>query len=126
MIYHPFGNFSELSPTVTCMVLKAKANDRRTSRPCHHEFCEPRSDYVRQVALETTQQKHNFEAGLNQDECVQRLQLAFGDESPCYATVFRWFYEFYRGCAILFRMKDIQEGRGRQQSRIMCLLYKRF
>ncbi|GFV15875.1 hypothetical protein TNCV_988581 [Trichonephila clavipes] len=30
-----------------------------------------------------------FKAGLNQDECVQRLQLAFGDESPCRATVFR-------------------------------------
>ncbi|GFW17868.1 uncharacterized protein TNCV_1134681 [Trichonephila clavipes] len=32
-IYHPFGNFSELNRTVTCMVLKAKANDRRTSSP---------------------------------------------------------------------------------------------
>ncbi|GFY28198.1 integrase catalytic domain-containing protein [Trichonephila clavipes] len=34
------------------MVLKA--NDRRTSSPCHDEFCGPRSDYVRQVALATT------------------------------------------------------------------------
>ncbi|GFW92148.1 mariner Mos1 transposase [Trichonephila clavipes] len=32
------------------MVLKA--NDRRTSCPCHDEFRGPRSDYVRQVALE--------------------------------------------------------------------------
>ncbi|GFU83764.1 hypothetical protein TNCV_2266851 [Trichonephila clavipes] len=32
------------------MVLKA--NDRHTSCPCHDEFCGPRSDYVRQVALE--------------------------------------------------------------------------
>ncbi|GFX98855.1 hypothetical protein TNCV_1504311 [Trichonephila clavipes] len=30
-IYRPFGNFSELNRTVTCMVLKA--NDRRTSSP---------------------------------------------------------------------------------------------
>ncbi|GFT77870.1 hypothetical protein TNCV_4635761 [Trichonephila clavipes] len=36
-----------LNRTVTCMVLKA--NDRRTSCPCHDEFRGPRSDYVRQV-----------------------------------------------------------------------------
>ncbi|GFS77370.1 hypothetical protein TNCV_4566071 [Trichonephila clavipes] len=36
------------------MVLKVKANDRRTSSPCHDEFRGPRSDYVRQVALGTT------------------------------------------------------------------------
>ncbi|GFX57637.1 hypothetical protein TNCV_2676231 [Trichonephila clavipes] len=46
----PSGNFTELNRTVTCMVLKA--NDRRTSCPCHDEFRGPRSDYVRQVALE--------------------------------------------------------------------------
>ncbi|GFS99366.1 hypothetical protein TNCV_1601711 [Trichonephila clavipes] len=44
------GNFDELKRTVTCMVLKA--NDRRTFCPCHDEFRGPRSDYVRQVALE--------------------------------------------------------------------------
>ncbi|GFY10648.1 hypothetical protein TNCV_2194691 [Trichonephila clavipes] len=48
-IYHPFGDFTELNRTVTCMVLKG--NDRRA---CHDEFGGPRSDYVRQVALETT------------------------------------------------------------------------
>ncbi|GFW83013.1 uncharacterized protein TNCV_4604401 [Trichonephila clavipes] len=43
-IYCPFGEVSlSLNRTVTCMVLKA--NDRRTSCPCHDEF---RSDYVRQ------------------------------------------------------------------------------
>ncbi|GFV84870.1 hypothetical protein TNCV_4298521 [Trichonephila clavipes] len=31
-----------------------KANDRRTSCPCHDEFRGPHSDYVRQVALATT------------------------------------------------------------------------
>ncbi|GFW69166.1 hypothetical protein TNCV_1819201 [Trichonephila clavipes] len=44
------GNFAELNRTVTCMVLKA--NDRRTSCPCHDEFRGPRSDYVRKVASE--------------------------------------------------------------------------
>ncbi|GFV79389.1 uncharacterized protein TNCV_1903611 [Trichonephila clavipes] len=52
-IYRPFGEVSlSLNHTVTCMVLKA--NDRRTSCPCHDEFRGPRSDYVRQVALATT------------------------------------------------------------------------
>ncbi|GFS62413.1 hypothetical protein TNCV_1262171 [Trichonephila clavipes] len=46
-IYRPFGEVSlSLNRTITCMVLKA--NDRRTSCPCHDEFCGPRSDYVRQ------------------------------------------------------------------------------
>ncbi|XP_015914213.3 putative uncharacterized protein DDB_G0286901 [Parasteatoda tepidariorum] len=40
---------------------------------------------------------YDFKAGLNQEECVQQLQLAFGDESPARATVFRWFKEFSRG-----------------------------
>ncbi|GFS52918.1 uncharacterized protein TNCV_330741 [Trichonephila clavipes] len=54
-IYRPFGEVSlSLNRTVTCMVLKA--NDRRTSCPCHDEFRGPRSDYVRQVALATTTQ----------------------------------------------------------------------
>ncbi|GFU85951.1 uncharacterized protein TNCV_3069531 [Trichonephila clavipes] len=52
-IHRPFGEVSlSLNRTVTCMVLKA--NDRRTSCPCHDEFRGPRSDYVRQVALATT------------------------------------------------------------------------
>ncbi|GFV89267.1 uncharacterized protein TNCV_286001 [Trichonephila clavipes] len=52
-IYRPFGEVSlSLNRTVTCMVLKA--NDRRTSCPCHDEFRGPRSGYVRQVALATT------------------------------------------------------------------------
>ncbi|GFS64887.1 uncharacterized protein TNCV_2000891 [Trichonephila clavipes] len=55
-IYRPFGEvFLSLNRTVTCMVLKA--NDRRTSCPCHDEFRGPRSDYVRQVALVTTTSK---------------------------------------------------------------------
>ncbi|GFX39034.1 histone-lysine N-methyltransferase SETMAR [Trichonephila clavipes] len=37
---------------------------------------------------------YDFKAVLNQKECVQRLQLAFDDESPCRVTVFRWFKEF--------------------------------
>ncbi|GFW41921.1 uncharacterized protein TNCV_6301 [Trichonephila clavipes] len=32
-ICRPFWNFPELNRTVSCMVLKTKANDRRTSSP---------------------------------------------------------------------------------------------
>ena len=39
---------------------------------------------------------YDFKAKLNQEECVQWLQLTFGDESPSRATVFRWFKEFSR------------------------------
>ncbi|GFV16940.1 uncharacterized protein TNCV_4365401 [Trichonephila clavipes] len=52
----PSGNFTELNRTVTCMVLKA--NDRRTSCPCHDEFHGPRSDYVRQIGLAIHQNDH--------------------------------------------------------------------
>ncbi|GFU68296.1 piggyBac transposable element-derived protein 4 [Trichonephila clavipes] len=52
-IYRPFGEVSlSLNRTVTCMVLKA--NDRRTSCPCHDEFRGPRSDYVRQIELDVS------------------------------------------------------------------------
>ncbi|GFU09890.1 hypothetical protein TNCV_784391 [Trichonephila clavipes] len=53
-IYRPFGNFSELNRTVTCMVLKARPTAGVHPAPCHDEFRGPRSDYVRQVAFETT------------------------------------------------------------------------
>ncbi|GFT31933.1 histone-lysine N-methyltransferase SETMAR [Trichonephila clavipes] len=39
---------------------------------------------------------YDFKAGLNQDEGVQQLKLAFGDEFPCRATVFKWFKKFGR------------------------------
>ncbi|GFV87080.1 transposable element Tcb1 transposase [Trichonephila clavipes] len=56
----PSGNFAELNRTVTCMVLKA--NDRRTSCPCHDEFRGPRSDYVRQVASENNNNNYSIAA----------------------------------------------------------------
>ena len=40
---------------------------------------------------------YDFKAELNQEGCVQRLQLAFSDESPARATAFRWFKKFSRG-----------------------------
>ncbi|GFU27152.1 uncharacterized protein TNCV_775711 [Trichonephila clavipes] len=50
---------TEQKRTVTCMVLKAKANDRRKILAlCRDEFRGPRPDFVRQVALVTT--THNI------------------------------------------------------------------
>ena len=40
---------------------------------------------------------YDFKVGLNQEACIQRLQLAFDDKSPARATVFRSFKEFSRG-----------------------------
>ncbi|GFW61913.1 histone-lysine N-methyltransferase SETMAR [Trichonephila clavipes] len=39
----------------------------------------------------------DFKAGLNKKECFQWLQLAFDDESPWCATVFRWLKKFCSG-----------------------------
>ncbi|GFW25498.1 uncharacterized protein TNCV_3722261 [Trichonephila clavipes] len=79
-IYRPFGEVSlSLNRTVTCMVLKA--NDRRTSCPCHDEFRGPRSDYVRQVALATTTQQQQrvigwIEIGLLKTDAARRLNVS--------------------------------------------------
>ncbi|GFT09638.1 hypothetical protein TNCV_4948061 [Trichonephila clavipes] len=61
----PSGNFAELNRTVTCMVLKA--NDRRTSCPCHDEFHGPRSDY----AINQPQQCHSDNSGLSRRNRIQ-------------------------------------------------------
>ncbi|GFT67003.1 hypothetical protein TNCV_1348481 [Trichonephila clavipes] len=50
-----FGG-TEQNCTVTCMRLKAKANDRLKFPLSRNEFRRHRSDFVRQVALVTTQQ----------------------------------------------------------------------
>ncbi|GFX90497.1 sushi, von Willebrand factor type A, EGF and pentraxin domain-containing protein 1 [Trichonephila clavipes] len=71
-IYRPFGEVSlSLNRTVTCMVLKA--NDRRTSCPCHDEFRGPRSDYVRQDDV-----KDGF---AREDEHIFRLSTEKGSST---------------------------------------------
>ncbi|GFY02782.1 uncharacterized protein TNCV_3506621 [Trichonephila clavipes] len=80
-IYRPFGEVSlSLNRTVTCMVLKA--NDRRTSCPCHDEFRGPRSDYVRQVALATTtttqQMRNTFNKSAAEMTLREKLKLLWG------------------------------------------------
>ena len=38
---------------------------------------------------------YDFKQGLDQEECLQCLKLAYGDEAPSCAIVFRWFAEFH-------------------------------
>ena len=52
--------------------------------------------------MELTREHHramtfyDFKAGLNQDECFQRLQLAFANDFLSHITAFRWFKKFCR------------------------------
>ncbi|GFT80845.1 uncharacterized protein TNCV_2714751 [Trichonephila clavipes] len=63
-IYRPLGEVSlSLNRTVTCMVLKA--DDRRTSCPCHDEFRGLRSDYVRQVEPINSYEANSFDQHQN-------------------------------------------------------------
>ncbi|GFW19173.1 uncharacterized protein TNCV_255001 [Trichonephila clavipes] len=78
-IYRPFGEVSlSLNRTVTCMVLKA--NDRRTSCPCHDEFRGPRSDYVRQSLVNSlvtlTKMKYLIKVALLSIEIVTSQNYA--------------------------------------------------
>ncbi|GFS76934.1 uncharacterized protein TNCV_3756131 [Trichonephila clavipes] len=47
----------ELKRTVTCMVLKATANDRRYLALCHDEFRGPRSDLCQSGGISTNNNK---------------------------------------------------------------------
>ncbi|GFX00126.1 uncharacterized protein TNCV_296151 [Trichonephila clavipes] len=56
--YRPFGEF--LRANSHCLLYGAQGQGQTTGvllAPCHDEFHEPRSDYVRQVALPTTSRK---------------------------------------------------------------------
>ena len=52
---------------------------------------------------------YDFKLLLNQDECVQRLQLAFGDESPARATVFSRFNPLTRKEIIFLMLRNHQK-----------------
>ncbi|GFX96626.1 uncharacterized protein TNCV_244131 [Trichonephila clavipes] len=68
-IYRPFGEVSlSLNRTVTCMVLKA--NDRRTSCPCHDEFL-----------FSLTRGGHNQGSSLG-DEILYNSSTAIGYSNP--------------------------------------------
>ncbi|GFU01861.1 histone-lysine N-methyltransferase SETMAR [Trichonephila clavipes] len=58
---------------------------------------------------------YDIRARLNPNECVQWLQLGFGDESLCRATVFTWFKEF---CRVRNSLQD-EEHTGRPRSAVI-------
>ncbi|GFT97943.1 hypothetical protein TNCV_2168341 [Trichonephila clavipes] len=53
VIYRPFGEFRR-AKIVLSLVWCSRPTTGVLLAPCHDEFRGPRSDYVRQVALETT------------------------------------------------------------------------
>ncbi|GFW13032.1 histone-lysine N-methyltransferase SETMAR [Trichonephila clavipes] len=88
----PSGKVSlSLNRTVTCMVLKA--NDRRTSCPCHDEFRGPRSDYVRQVALATT----TTTTGEKASQVAEIVNFVYGADTVTANYVQFWFHGFRSG-----------------------------
>ena len=52
---------------------------------------------------------YDFRRGLSQQECIDQLNLTFGDEAPSKTTVYRWFSEFNRGRSSL--SDEFREGR---------------
>lgn len=52
---------------------------------------------------------YDFKCGLTQQQCVERLNSAFGDEAPSKATIYNWFAEFQRGRTYL--SDEFREGR---------------
>lgn len=40
---------------------------------------------------------YDFRVGLTQQQCIDRLKSAFGDEAPSRSSVFSWYNEFKRG-----------------------------
>ncbi|GFT68286.1 uncharacterized protein TNCV_659051 [Trichonephila clavipes] len=81
------------------MVLKA--NDRRTSCPCHDEFRGPRSDYVRQVNAATTpgyQYLSEFARGFIVDaremgHSISEVSMEFGFSHTTISRVYREYQE---------------------------------
>ena len=52
---------------------------------------------------------YNFRRGLSQQQCIDELNLTFGDEAPSKTTVYRWYSEFNRGRGSL--TDEPREGR---------------
>ena len=52
---------------------------------------------------------YNFQRGLTQQQCIDELNLIFGDEAPSRTSVYRWYGEFNRACSSL--QDEFREGR---------------
>lgn len=52
---------------------------------------------------------YDIKCGLTQKQCIERLQLAFGNEAPANSTIYNWFAEFKRGRASV--SDEFREGR---------------
>lgn len=54
---------------------------------------------------------YDFRHGLSQQECIDQLNLTFGDEAPSKTTVYRWYSEFNCGRSSL--SDEFREGRSK-------------
>ena len=52
---------------------------------------------------------YNFRRGLTQQQCIDKLNSIFDDESPSRTSVYRWYGEFNRGRSSL--QEELREGR---------------
>jgi len=52
---------------------------------------------------------YDFRRGLTRQQCIDQLNSTFGEEAPSFATVKRWYNEFYRGRPSL--NDEYREGR---------------
>ena len=52
---------------------------------------------------------YNFRRGLTQQQCIDELNLIFGDEAPLRTSVYRWYGQFNRGRSSL--QAEFCEGR---------------
>ena len=54
---------------------------------------------------------YNFRRGLTQQQCIDEVNLSFGDETPSRSSIYRWYGEFNRGRSL--RQDEFREGRPR-------------
>ena len=52
---------------------------------------------------------YNFRCGITQQQCNNKLNSIFGDETPTRTSVYRWYGEFNRGLSSL--QDEFHEGR---------------
>ncbi|GFT00065.1 hypothetical protein TNCV_420841 [Trichonephila clavipes] len=113
------------------MVLKA--NDRRTSCPCHDEFRGPRSDYVRQMASENNNKQttditfSRMHAELETSAkrfLSESLMLLISDNNDSRAYVeenmvkiaLASFFKQKPCIEVIYGFRNAREGRGSQSS----------
>ena len=53
--------------------------------------------------------RKHFRAIIFQQQCIDELNSIFGDKAPSKTSVYRWYFEFNRGCSLF--QDEFREGR---------------